>query len=319
MAQQTRLETMLPYYMRWMERFPTIRSLANSSEQDVLAIWEGLGYYSRARNLRRAAQIVIEHHDGRLPSIVKILMALPGIGRYTAGAVTSIAFGLDEPAVDGNTIRVLARVFNIKYPVGSSQAINRFWELAAEHLPSGRAADYNQALMDLGASVCKPCQPDCLDCPLRNDCGAYALGIQEKRPIRKIGRKAPLRYFAAAVIKRRGRVLVLQRPAKGLLASMWEFPNVVIKNPRNSKSKLNREIPSLIGINLQFTKQQAQYEHAYSHFTANLQVFTTELNGARPKISRTSPYRWAMISKLGKLPMGKLDRQIAQSLRDNAK
>lgn len=318
MAQQTRLESMLPYYKRWIKRFPTLKSLANSREQDVLAIWEGLGYYSRARNLRRAAQIVIDRHNGRLPERVDALIALPGIGRYTAGAIASMAFGLDNPAVDGNAIRVLARVFNVKHAVGTSRATGRFWALAAEHLPMGRAADYNQALMDLGASVCKPRQPDCPFCPLQNDCRAFALGIQSKRPVRRAVRKAPLRYFAAAVIERRGRVLVSQRPASGLLAGMWEFPNLIVKDAVSAKSKLRQGIRNRFGINLQFSQQLGQYVHAYSHFTANLYVFNAELNGTTPKVSRKLLHRWVLLSKLDELPMGKLDRQIARSLRDNA-
>jgi A/G-specific adenine glycosylase len=318
MAQQTRLETMLPYYRRWMKLFPSIRSLANSREQDVLSIWEGLGYYSRARNLRRAAQLVLDRHKGRLPADVDALLALPGIGRYTAGAIASMAFGLDEPAVDGNAIRVLARVFNVKSPVGGTKAVQRFWELAAEYLPRGRAADYNQALMDLGASLCKPRRPDCPLCPLRADCRAYALGIQEKLPVRKRAGHAPIKHIAAAVIKQRSHVLVMQRPASGLLAGLWEFPNVDLESPADAKSMLRRGLRKRLGFSVMLSQEFGQYDHAYSHFSVRLQVFESKLNGRRPKLETESQHRWISIHRLNDLPMGKLDRQIASSLRDNA-
>jgi A/G-specific adenine glycosylase len=319
MAQQTRLETMLPYYRRWMKYFPTIKSLANSDEQDVLSIWEGLGYYSRARNLRRAAKVVVERFNGKLPQEVESLMTLPGIGRYTAGAIASLAFGKDEPAVDGNAIRVLARVFNVKSPVGGNKAAKQFWALAAEHLPTGRAADYNQALMDLGASLCKPRQPDCKLCPLMKDCKAYVLGVQEKRPIRKDARTVPVKYFAAAVIKKRGKVLVFQRPAKGLLGSMWEFPNLLIKDPHAAALKLRRELSKRFKYDTKDVRKFGEYEHAYSHFDAHLQVFAANPDGQTPQLSDEAPYLWLSIDELNRLPMGKLDRQIALSLRDNAK
>jgi A/G-specific adenine glycosylase len=319
MAQQTRLETMLPYYRRWMKRFPTIRSLASSDEQDVLSIWEGLGYYSRARNLRRAVSAVVERFNGKLPQNVEDLTTLPGIGRYTAGAIASLAFDRDEPAVDGNAIRVLARVFNVKSSVGSKIATERFWSLAAEHLPKGRAADYNQALMDLGASLCKPRQPDCKPCPLVKDCKAFKLGIQEKRPVRKNARKVPVRYFAAAVINKRGKVLVFQRPVKGLLGGMWEFPNLQIKDPHEASSKLRRELKNRLKYVVKEVRKLGEYEHTYSHFDAHLQVFAANTNGHTPRLSNEVPCLWSSIDELSRLPMGKLDRQIAHSLRDNEK
>ncbi|MGD9094125.1 MAG: A/G-specific adenine glycosylase, partial [Anaerolineales bacterium] len=150
MLQQTRVETVIPYYQRWMARFPTVKDLAQSSQQKVLSVWEGLGYYSRARNLHRAAQIVMDQYGGELPADRTLLLKLPGIGHYTAGAIASIAFGLDEPALDGNIRRVLARAFDVNAPVRSKQGEQRLWELATEHLPTGRAGAYNQALMDLG-------------------------------------------------------------------------------------------------------------------------------------------------------------------------
>ncbi len=316
MAQQTRLETMLPYYKRWMKRFPSIEALATSSEQDVLSLWEGLGYYSRARNFWRAAQLVVTQYRGKLPDDVAVLSSLPGIGAYTAGAIASMAFGKDEPAVDGNAIRVLARVFNVRQPVDSAQAAKRFRALAVENLPRGKAAEYNQALMDLGATLCKPRQPQCPKCPLRSDCISFALGIQEKRPVRKPTRQIPLRYFAAAVIEKSGKVLVFQRPARDLLGGLWGFPNEMGVSPRQARSKLNRGLRKNMVSNLRVAQKLGQYEHTYSHFKVNLQVYAVRLNGSS-SLHLRKEHVWVPITSLGELPMGKLDRQIALALRDN--
>ena len=172
MLQQTRVETVIPYFTRWMQRFPTISELASSSLQEVLGVWEGLGYYGRARNLHKASQIVMQEYGGQLPGDVKSLRKLPGIGRYTAAAIASIAFNRDEPTLDGNIRRVLARFFNVTEDARSTMGEQRLWQLAEQHLPAGHAGEYNQALMDLGASICSPKSPDCMQCPLEASCQA---------------------------------------------------------------------------------------------------------------------------------------------------
>lgn len=315
MAQQTRLESVLPFYWRWMQRFPTVRALANAKEQQVLSLWEGLGYYSRARNLRLAAQIVMSEHGGKLPRTADALMKLPGIGRYTAGAIASLAFGADVPAVDGNAMRVLARVFNVNLPMDGFAAQRRFWALAAEHLPRGRAADYNQALMDLGAEICTPRGPKCSACPLRRECRAKHLGIQEQRPVKGEIKSVPVRHLVAAIVQQGDRVLVLQRPARGLLAGMWGFPTATVTNTRRAKAGLRRALREL-DIDPISERHLGDYEHQYSHFTARLRAYHVPLNGSRPGIQSEQAYRWIAVKRLGELPMGKLDRTIAKALRD---
>ena len=314
MAQQTRLETMLPYYQRWMQRFPDLRSLALANEQQVLAAWEGLGYYSRAQNLRYAALQVQEKFGGELPRDVENLRSLPGIGPYTAGAIASLAFGLDEIAVDGNTQRVLARLFDVNLPLGSGKGQRQLCALAAAHLPPGRAAEYNQALMDLGAEICTPRQPKCVVCPLAAQCRAYAQGIQEQRPVKTLVRKAPLRNFAAAVIQQRGQVLLVKRPASGLLAGMWEFPNTGLPSSRRAKSHLRQAMRKNLGIDLPLVEKLGVYEHAYSHFRAHVQVYVGRMNGKRPSVIAERPHRWLKLAEAELLPMGKLDRRIANVL-----
>lgn len=303
MAQQTRLESMLPYYERWMARFPNMQTLAAASEQEVLTLWEGLGYYSRARNLHRAAQIVVREYGSWLPESVAGLMKLPGIGRYTAGAIASLAFGVDAAAVDGNAVRVLTRVFNLEDSVGSSALGKQVWARAEALLPEGQAADFNQALMDLGAGLCAPRNPDCAHCPLRDYCEAYALGIQEQRPVRAARQALPQRDFAAVVLERGDAVLIRQRPSEGLLANLWEFPNVEIHNPKRGKAELRREWSPEV----EPRKRIQVLEHSYSHFRARLQVYRAQ---------GVLPGEWVPVAELERYPMGKLDRQIAEGLRD---
>ncbi len=233
MLQQTRVDTVIPYFQRWMDRFPVVEKLAAATEQEVLSQWEGLGYYSRARNLYKAAGMIVEKYGGRLPDDLVELRKLPGVGKYTVGAIASMAFGVDAPTLDANIRRVFSRVFNVVEPADSAQGEKILWGLAEKHLPKGRAGDYNQALMDLGAAICLPHNPDCQHCPLKNLCKARMLGIQELRPALKPKYKIPHFIVTAAVIKRNGKILLAKRPSRGLLGGMWEFPGGKVEEGRN--------------------------------------------------------------------------------------
>jgi A/G-specific adenine glycosylase len=319
MLQQTRVETVIPYFQRWMERFPTIPALAAASQQDVLAAWEGLGYYSRARNLHRAAQILVAQHGGRLPEDTDSLRRLPGIGRYTAGAIASIAFGHDAPTLDGNIRRVLARIFNMELPARSPKGARRLWDLAAEHLPPGQASDYNQALMDLGATVCTPRQPDCPHCPVNDLCAAYALGLQEQRPVLEPKPSQPHYTVAAAVIQRDAQVLIAQRPANGLLGGMWEFPGGKLQPGEDLAGCLQREIKEELGARVAVHEQIGVYQHAYTHFRVTLHAFRCSLAGGEPCNLEHASLVWTPLAELKNYPMGKIDRTIATRLAQEAK
>jgi A/G-specific adenine glycosylase len=222
MLQQTRVQTVIPYYRRWMERFPDVEALAAADEDDVLSLWEGLGYYSRARNLQKAARVVRERHGGSLPDSADALRGLPGFGAYTAGAVASIAFNAPAPAVDGNVRRVLSRLFDLAAPTGAELQAR-----AAELVDPTRPGDFNQALMDLGATVCMPIEPRCSACPLETLCQARVRGTVHLRPGARPRKVIPQRSFAVAVIlDREDRVLLVRRPRVGLLGGMWAFPEV---------------------------------------------------------------------------------------------
>ncbi len=308
MLQQTRVETVIPYFENWMSRFPDINALARASEQDVLNAWEGLGYYSRARNLHKAAQIVADEHCGQLPGEIDALHRLPGIGRYTAAAIASMAFGLDVPTLDGNLRRVLARLFDVAQPADSPAGERRLWELAAVHLPKGRAGDYNQALMDLGATICLPKNPRCPLCPLTEMCRARRLGVQEERPVLKPKKQTPHYVHAAGVIVRNGRVLLAKRPSRGLLGGMWEFPNGRVDgDPARGLAKALRG-----GYRLRVRGSEALgvIGHTYTHFKVTVHAFRTELLAG----AKTGELKWVRIGELDDYPMGRIDRQIARKL-----
>ena len=312
MAQQTRLETMLPYYQLWMLTFPTVQALAAAREQQVLNAWEGLGYYSRARNLHKAARQLVAEAGGRMPRTAALLRSLPGVGAYTAGAIASLAFGEDVPAVDGNAVRVLSRLFDVEEPVHTAAGQQRLWALAAEHLPTGQAAEYNQALMDLGATLCSP-RPKCAECPLHARCLAYARGTQLLRPVKRRATELPVRHYAAAVLWQGSRVLVLQRPLRGLLAGMWEFPNVLVQSGA-AKARLRHALRTELGVQVKVGMPLGDFEHTYSHFRAELRVYDCEMVTAPSKLAR--PHKWLAPRSLGRLPMGKLDRRVADRLQE---
>ncbi|RPI23816.1 MAG: A/G-specific adenine glycosylase [Chloroflexota bacterium] len=319
MLQQTRVETVIPYFERWMQRFPDIPSLAAASQQEVLQKWEGLGYYSRARNLHKAAQEVCERYAGQLPGEVELLRRLPGIGRYTAGAIASMAFGMDEPALDGNIRRVLSRVFNVSEPAASPQGLARLWELARGLIPPGQAGDTNQALMDLGSSTCTPRQPLCSACPIEEFCQARALGLQEERPV--VVRKPPIPHYTvtAAVLCQGDLVLLARRPQNGLLAGLWEFPGGKCLPGEALDACLRREIDEELGVCIEVGESLGLYRHAYTHYKVSLHAFTCRLSTSEqrsPQPLQASELVWVPVPALGDYPMGKIDRQISRRLMD---
>lgn len=314
MLQQTRVETVIPYFNRWMERFPTVAVLASAPLQEVLSLWEGLGYYGRARNLHRAARVVMEELHGVLPSEAPLLRKLPGIGRYTAAAIASIAFNRDEPTLDGNIRRVLARYFNVAEDARSPVGERRLWQLASQHLPAGQAGAYNQALMDLGAGICTPKSPDCEHCPLNETCQARALGIQEQRPVLPRKPAVPHYTVTAAVISRDGRVLIACRPPQGLLGGLWEFPGGKQQEGEDLPSCLRREICEELGVEIGVGEQLGTYQHAYTHFRVTLHAFKCWLVKGEPCPIEAVDLRWVTPGELGQFPMGKIDRQISKTL-----
>jgi len=319
MLQQTRVEAVIPYFERWMAKFPRLADLAAASEQEVLSAWEGLGYYSRARNLHKAAQVVVEKFGGELPGDLTLLRQLPGIGRYTAAAIASIAFGQDAATLDGNLKRVFARLFDVQEPADSPAGDKRLWALAEAHLPKGRAGDYNQALMDLGATICVPKNPRCLLCPLSELCQARILGMQEQRPVMKPKKEVPHYTVTAAVLWRDGKVLLAKRPSTGLLGGMWEFPGGKQEAGESLAEALQREIREELAAGIRVNEPYGVYRHAYTHFRITLHAFFCEIVDGEPRALEAQEIRWLTVSELVDYPMGKVDRQIALRLMEGGK
>ncbi|MCJ7543534.1 MAG: NUDIX domain-containing protein, partial [Phycisphaerae bacterium] len=274
-------------------------ALARAPLGEVLKVWEGLGYYARARHLRAAAAAVVRQHRGRLPRTAEALRRLPGIGRYTAAAIASIAFGSDDAVLDGNVTRVLARLFAVGGQIGKAATQKRLWALAQRLVPLGRAGLFNQAMMDMGATVCTPRKPRCQACPLRRVCRAHQTGKQENYP-RKARRRAVPHYdIAAAVVERGGRILIGRRQAEGLLGGLWELPGGKVAAGETPARAARREAAEELGIRVRVLGALATVRHAYSHFRVTLHAFRCRYVSGRPRAIGCEAFRWVRPRDLG--------------------
>ncbi len=314
MLQQTRVEAVVPYFERWMSRFPDIRALAAASRDEVLRLWEGLGYYTRAHNLQRAAEIVVREHGGTLPDSPEALERLPSIGRYTAAAIAAIAFDVDTIALDGNQRRVLSRLFDLALDPRRPQAERVLREKGSTLLPPRRAAAFNQALMDLGSTVCRPRWPRCSECPLARHCLARARGTQSRRPVRPSRQAVPHHRVTAAVLRRGRRVLIAQRPEGALLGGLWEFPGGKQRRAESLEACLRRELQEELGVTVRVGARLGVFRHAYSHFRVTVYAYECALLRGDPQPREHRRLRWAAVQALGRFPMGKVDRAIAKAI-----
>jgi len=312
MLQQTRVETALPYFERFLERFPDVGSLAAASEEEVLRLWEGLGYYSRARHLHQAANQVVARFDGQIPESQDRLQELPGIGRYTAAAIAAIAFRQDALALDGNLKRVLARLFDIHLDPRSPDGERELKRRAVAILPRGKASEFNQGMMDLGALICRPRVPDCPICPLARHCLARRRGTQDQLPMRVARRAIPDRLAVAGVWQENGKVLVRRNPAGGLLGGLWGFPGGLLKEGEDERVGLQRLIAQQLELQIRVGDPLPRLKHSYSHFRVTLQPYACQPVGR--KLRERAGSRWVRVQELRLLPMGRLDRQLAERL-----
>jgi len=334
MLQQTQVETVIPYFHRFLDRFPTIDDLAAAPLGDVLKLWEGLGYYARARNLHKAAQVIVDQLRGEWPRTVEGLLALAGIGRYTAGAIASLAFDVHAPVLDGNVIRVLCRLFAIERDPKDAKVREELWQLAGSLLPLSRlgrvprggfargrgvrAGEFNEALMELGALICTPRNPKCDVCPLAKYCEAKKHGLQDQLPIKT--KRKPLPHFdvTAAVIRKNGRLLIAQRPLGGRLGGLWEFPGGKVEPGETLPRCLRREIKEELCIRIKVGKQIASIEHAYTHFKITLHAFECELVSGKPQALQVQDFKWVRMSELKKYAFARTDLRIIEALRSRA-
>jgi A/G-specific adenine glycosylase len=315
MLQQTRRETVVPYYRNFLARFPTVQDLAAADLQEVLKVWEGLGYYARARSLHKAAREVVETYGGQLPADQRQLLKLPGIGAYTAGAILSLAFGQDEPVLDGNVERVLCRLALVQEEPHRSAVRRNLWATARAVLVPGQAGRVNEALMELGATVCRPRAPRCAACPLVVLCRAHEEGLEETVPVR--ARRAPLphRRVAAAVTLQPERVLVAQRRPDDLLGGLWEFPGGTCEGNETLETCLQREITEELGVQIVVGPPIASLRHAYTHFRLTLHAFLCRLVAGEPQCLQCADWRWVTLEEATRLPMSVLDRRLVGILR----
>ena len=318
MLQQTRVETVIPYYERFLARFPDVAALATADLDDVTALWAGLGYYSRARNLHRAARLVMERHAGRLPDDVDALRKLPGIGRYTAGALASIAFDKPAPIVDGNVARVLARLLAIDGDLRGPANQARLWS-EAEALARGEdPGALNQGLMELGATVCTPRAPRCTACPCARHCAARAQGRAEELPVRTRPTEVSRVEAVAVFLERHDRVLAVQRPQRGLLGGLWELPGGELRNREAPARALARTLSEGLGLGVRDTEPLGTIEHAFTHRLLRVHVFRGTAGAGRVRRAGWHAHRWVSRSALAALPLGGPTRKALSHVEERA-
>jgi A/G-specific adenine glycosylase len=312
MLQQTQVATVIPYYQNFLKSFPTLCHLAKANLSKVLKVWEGLGYYSRARNLHRASQIVLNHFDGKIPDTMKNLLRLPGIGRSTAGAILSFAFNKEAPILDGNAKRVLSRLFAVSGTPGKRKTEQLLWKISESLIPKGYSNPFNQALMDLGSMLCTPKEPQCPRCPIHCFCKGYLSGKPEQYPAKRLKRKIPHVESISAVIQKDGKVLLNQRPPTGLLGGLWEFPNWKINGKQRSRLRLRLKntIKKEMGMDVEVNERLGVFQQTFSHFKLILHIYDCGANG-KNKIGR-----WVAVGNLHLLPMSKIHRRIAGVISD---
>jgi len=311
LLQRTRIASGTPYYERFIARFPTIRDLAAAPFDDVLTVWEGLGFYGRARHLHAAAKAIVEQHGGNVPSSYDTLASLPGIGPYTAGAVASIAFGIAVPAVDGNVIRVIARLFRFREDVTNAAARRRIGVLAAQLVSPDVPGAFNQAMMELGATICKPTSPACDQCPLERQCMARLAGEERQIPISRGRRPARIVPVAFALIESKGRVLLVRRQAGELLGGLWALPGGEMPTRDSDRASLPILVKEQTGVEIELGPRWTPVERTFSHRTWSGSIYRG-VPRRRPRDGRRS--RWVPLSEAFDLPLVPFHRKALESL-----
>lgn len=314
MLQQTRVDQATPYYRRFMKRFPSLTSLANAEQQEVLKYWEGLGYYARARNLHAAAQEIKMNLRGRFPNNYHDLIKVKGIGPYTAAAVASFAFGEDVAVVDGNVYRVLSRVFAYDKEISLTESKQQFQLWVDELLPIGKSALFNEGMMELGATLCTPRKPHCETCPLTHVCKGkdrpYDFPHKKKKapvPLVKVG--------AAVVENAKGEVLIAQRPQDKMLGGLWEFPGGKIQKKESMPECIARELKEELGVDIKVGKFLIKVKHTYSHFKLEMDVHWAKILRGLPDKVECADWAWCDIDTLDEYPFSKADLKVIDKLK----
>lgn len=319
MLQQTQVKTVMPYWQRWMRELPSIKSLARARMDRILKLWEGLGYYHRARNLHQAARVVVRRHGGVFPERFEEVLALPGVGRYTAGAICSIAFNQPAPILDGNVMRVLARVYGIRQDPRESETNAKLWRWSEELVRAAarlgdqkepRCSFFNQAMMELGATLCTPRQPDCAYCPVRPHCVAHRDQLTDRLPNLKPRPAVQERRFTAFVIVRDGKLLVRRRPRGTVNAGLWEFPNLETKAKRR---RMAEEAARLLGFRPRELKAWCSIRHTIMNQRIVLEVFGVEAQRGDP--IKIEAGQWRTLGQLERMAFPSAHRKVVDHAR----
>ena len=319
MLQQTQVKTVLPYFHRFCEHFPDVKSLAHASEQSVLKLWEGLGYYARARNLHRSAKILWEKFNGKIPDNLQQIKQLPGVGDYIAAAVLSIAYHQIHPVVDGNVKRVLARLYCCDLPVNIPPSYPHYENMAATLFDSLHPGIFNQALMELGAVVCKPKNPDCTQCPVLAFCMAFNRGKVNDYPKRVKSRKTPQHHITVGVVFKKDRVLITRRKSDGLLGGLWEFPGGKVIPGEGAESACIREIKEEVGLDVDIASYLNRVKHAYTHFRIIMDVYLCTYLRGDIQLNGPVDYRWIWVEEIDLYPFPKANHKFIPFLKERVK
>jgi len=314
MLQQTQVKQVESYYYRFIAQFPTIESLAEAPSQKVLKAWEGMGYYGRARNLQKAARILVNRFEGKIPANLEELLKLPGIGRSTAGAILSLSYDQPVPVLDGNIRRVLIRFFYIIQDPGKPNTVKKLWEISQHILPPKRPGLFNEALMELGALICTPKHPDCVHCPVKMGCQGFGTGHPASLPIKSPKKQIPHFDVTAAVIRNNKKILITQRPEKGLLGGLWEFPGGKKESEESLEGCLKREIREELNIDIEVGERFLQVRHAYTHFRITLHCFFCRKLKGRITPNGVMDYHWVYPKELDRFPFPRADQKVIEYL-----
>jgi len=316
MLQQTRADQATPYFNRFMLRFPTLNALAKAKRNDVLKQWEGLGYYSRAVRAHDTAQYIVKEKGGSFPQTHEEILNLPGVGPYTAAAIASLAFGLDYAVLDGNVIRVLARAFAFEQVSDSPKARNELQRLLNQLLPHGKAALFNEAMMELGALVCTPTNPNCGDCPLGDICKSRKSGKQTNYPVRKKKKAIPHRHVGAGVIiDDKKRILIAQRQESSMLGGLWEFPGGGVEEGESIPECIARELHEELGLSVLVGPHLISVRHTFSHFRMDLHAHWVRIKSGKPKAIHCADFKWVTLDTISENPLPRADLKVLDAIR----
>ena len=317
MLQQTQVTTVIPYYLRFLDNFPTLQDLAAADLEKVLKMWEGLGYYARARNFHKAANIVASAMNGRVPDTLEDFKALPGVGDYIGAAVQSIAFNHPYAVVDGNVKRVLARLFCNNTPVNHPSSHRHFKTLADKLLDKTKPAVFNQAMMELGALVCTPGTPKCRICPIILHCRAHSKNQTDQYPKRKKAKKVPTYDIAAGIVVQKGKILITRRKLDGLLGGLWEFPGGKLQKGEDAQSACIREIREETGLDVHVTDRLTTVKHAYTHFKINMDVFYCKARPGRVRLNGPIDFKWISLKQIDQFAFPKANLKFIPLIMEN--